>query len=348
MYFSKKFLMKKHFILGLTLLVLLTLSCNSDDGLSPIDDVDPGPVAPLIFETKLSEMGIFSGVLANLTPSLNVHLYDLNSRLFSDNSHKQRLIRMPEGEAMQYNGNSLFPLFPDNTLISKTFYFYEDESNTASNKIIIETRILIKTEGTWKLGDYIWNDDMTDAVYSDDGMLVPISYLDAEGIAQEVQYQIPSNQDCISCHHNYDIPLPIGPKLRSMNFNPNNEETSINQLQHFINIGILEGISNISDITVLADWEDEVNFDIFERGRSYIDINCAHCHQPGGLVPTGFLLDFRLEAEFSETGIYERRGQIEDRIQSNTPDYLMPLIGRSIVDEEGVAMLIEYLEAIEE
>ena len=107
---------------------------------------------------------------------------------------------MPEGEAMQYNGNSLFPLFPDNTLISKTFYFYEDESNTASNKIIIETRILIKTEGTWKLGDYIWNDDMTEAIYSDDGMLVPISYLDTEGIVQEVQYQIPSNQDCISCH----------------------------------------------------------------------------------------------------------------------------------------------------
>ena len=82
-------------------------SCNSDDGFTPIDDVEIGPVAPLVFETKLSEMGVFSGVLANLTPNPNVHLYDLNSRLFSDNAHKQRLIRMPEGEAMQYNGNSL-------------------------------------------------------------------------------------------------------------------------------------------------------------------------------------------------------------------------------------------------
>jgi hypothetical protein len=133
-----------------------------------------------------------------------------------------------------------------------------------------------------------------------------------------------------------------------MNFNPNNEETAINQLQHFINIGLLEGVSNISDIAVLADWEDEVNFDIFERARSYIDINCAHCHQPGGFVPTGFLLDFRLETEFSETGIYERRGQIEDRVQSTTPTYLMPQIGRSIVNAEGVSMLLEYLEAIEE
>tara|TARA_B100000809_G_scaffold186852_1_gene185057 strand:- start:2723 stop:3748 length:1026 start_codon:yes stop_codon:yes gene_type:complete len=341
--------MKKYFIYCLLLLTLITISCKSDDDVfTPIDDVDPGPVAPLVFETNLSEMGIFSGELSNLTPDSTVHLYDLNSRLFTDYAHKQRLIRMPEGEAMQYNGDSSLPVYPDNTLISKTFYYYEDENNTASNKIIIETRVLIKTEGIWKLGEYIWNNDMTEAVYSDTGTTVPVSYLDAEGITQEVQYQIPSNDDCITCHHKYEVILPIGPKLRAMNFNPQNEETSINQLQHFINIGLLEGVSSVSDIDILPDWEDEVNFDIFERGRSYIDINCAHCHQPGGYVPTGFLLDFRYETDFETTGIYAHRGQIESRIQSNIPTYMMPQIGRSIVHDEGVAMLLEYLEAIEE
>ena len=302
----------------------------------------------LNFETNLSQMGLYSGDLSNLTPAEGVHLYDLNSRLFTDYAHKQRLVRMPNGEAMQYNGNSLLPIYPDNTIISKTFYYYEDESNTSSNKIIIETRVLIKTEGTWKLGNYIWNSNMTDAVYSDNAIIVPVSYLDAEGITQDIQYQVPSNQDCITCHHIYDDIVPIGPKLRAMNFNPNNEETSINQLQHFINLGLLEGVSNVSNIDVLADWEDEANFDLLDRGRSYIDVNCAHCHQPGGFVPTGFLLDFRLEVEFSETGIYSRRGQIEDRIQSTTPTYMMPQIGRSLVHDEGVSMLIEYLEAIEE
>lgn len=341
--------MKKYFIYGLSIIALFVVSCKSDDnGFTPVDDGDPDPIVPLVFETNLSEMGIYSGDLSNLTPAENVHLYDLNSRLFTDYAHKQRLIRMPEGEAMQYNGNSLFPVFPDNTIITKTFYYYEDESNTSSNKIIIETRVMIKTEGTWKIGNYVWNSDMSDAVYSDDASTVPVSYLDAEGISQEIQYQIPSNVDCITCHHTYDDIVPIGPKLRAMNFNPQNEETSINQLQHFINIGLLEGITDVSDIDVLADWEDEANFDILERGRAYIDINCAHCHQPGGYVPTGFLLDFRLETEFSETGIYARRGQIEDRVQSTTPVYLMPQIGRSLVHDEGVAMLIEYLEAIEE
>ena len=76
--------------------------------------------------------------------------------------------------------------------------------------------------------------------------------------------------------------------------------------------------------------------------------NCAHCHQPGGYVPTGFLLDFRLETDFVTTGIYSHRGQIESRIQSTTPTYLMPQLGRSLVHDEGVTMLLEYLEAIED
>ena len=138
-------------------------------------------VAPLIFKNYLSEMGVFIGDLKSLTPAENVHLYDLNSRLFTDYAHKQRLIRMPEGEAMQYDNNSLLPIFPDNTLISKTFYYYEDESNTNSNKIIIETRVLIKTQGTWKVGEYLWNNEMNEAVYTEQGSTTPITYLNTEG-----------------------------------------------------------------------------------------------------------------------------------------------------------------------
>jgi mono/diheme cytochrome c family protein len=133
-----------------------------------------------------------------------------------------------------------------------------------------------------------------------------------------------------------------------MNFNPMNGTVNQNQLNYFINNGLLEGIADASSITVLPDWTDGVNFDILERGRAYMEINCAHCHQPGGIVPPGFLLDFRLETPFATTGIYEHRGQIESRIQSLVPTYMMPQIGRSVVHDEGVAMMLEYLQAIED
>jgi len=340
--------MNKCFFFRFIVLALMVVACGSDDdGYVATDDGDPAPEAPLTFETNLSDMGIYTGDLYNLTPAENVYLYELNSILFTDYAHKQRLIRMPEGEAMQYNGSSLLPDFPDNTIITKTFFYYEDEDNLNSDKIIIETRVMIKTEGSWKIGNYKWNTTMTEAVYTDNSSQVSVSYVDASGETQNINYQIPNNDDCVACHHIYDEKVPIGPKLRNMNFNPNNGTINTNQLQHFINEGILEGLTSPSDVSILPDWEDEANFDIFERARGYIDINCAHCHQPGGFTPTGFLTDFRLETEFYETGIYEHRGQIEDRIQSTVPTYMMPQIGRTLVHDEAVEMLLEYLEAIE-
>ncbi len=343
---AKNLRMKKLFLFCFTVMSLLLSACSGDDDYVPTDDGDI-PVDPLSFETNLSDMGVFTGTLSNLDPAEDVHLFELNSKLFTDYAYKQRLIRLPEAEAMQYNGSSLLPDFPDNTLISKTFYYFLNESNPSLGKKIIETRILIKTEGTWKIGNYKWNDTQTEAVYTNDGSLLDISYIKQDGTTQEVSYQIPTNEDCITCHNTYDVITPIGPKLKNMNFNPQNGQMNQNQLDYFISHGMLEGLSDVSDITVFPDWTDEVNFDIFERGRSYIDINCAHCHKPGGYVPTGFLLDYRLETEFTETGIYEHRGQIEDRIQSTVPVYLMPQIGRSLVHNEGVVMLLEYLEAIE-
>jgi uncharacterized repeat protein (TIGR03806 family) len=339
--------MRNFYVLALMAFFVLN-SCKSDDNDYVATNDDMPVDVPLTFETNLSEMGIYTGQLSNLTPDENVHLFDLNSRLFTDYAYKQRLIRMPEGTAMQYNGTSLLPLFPDNTIITKTFYYFLDETDPSLGKKIIETRVLIKTEGTWKIGNYKWNEAQTEAVYTNNSSQVDVSYVDMNGENQSIDYLIPSNDDCITCHNIDNVKVPIGPKLRNMNFNPMNGTVNQNQLNYFINNDLLEGIADASSITVLPEWTDDVNFDIFERGRAYMDINCAHCHQPGGIVPTGFLLDFRLETPFETTGIYSHRGQIESRIQSLVPTYLMPQIGRSVVHDEGVAMMLEYLQAIED
>lgn len=153
---------------------------------------------------------------------------------------------------------------------------------------------------------------------------------------------IPEHDDCFTCHNNNNVTFSIGMKLRSMNFTPS--YTNQNQLEHFGTLNILGGVTP-SNISLLPDWTD-ASLDILDRGRAYIDINCAHCHQPGGEV-TNFDLDFRFETIFEDTGIYANRGEIEVRTQSNLATYRMPQIGRSIVHEEAVVMLLEYLEAIE-
>ncbi|EDM43615.1 hypothetical protein SCB49_08493 [unidentified eubacterium SCB49] len=301
---------------------------------------------PLAFEDSLTDMGVFQGTFSSLTPAQGVQLYEINSTLFTDYAAKQRLIRLPEGKAMEYTGSDLLPDFPNNTLIAKTFYYNIDDRDPSLGKQIIETRIFLKINGVWEAGDYIWNEDQTDATYRETSSVEAISYIDIEGNTQNISYEIPSKQDCATCHNNNGNTFPIGLKLRSMNFTPANSGNQ-NQLQTFIDNETLTGLSNPTEISVLPDWTDEATYTIFERARAYMDVNCAHCHQPGGEV-TNFAIDFRYETPQVDTGIYANRGEIEARTQSTIPTYRMPQLGRTIVHEEAVAMLIEYLDIIEE
>lgn len=297
---------------------------------------------PLTFEKKLSDMGVFTGALSDLTPAAGVQLYEINSTLFTDYAKKQRLVRLPNGQKMEYNNNDLLPTFPDNTLIAKTFYYNLNENDPTAGQKIIETRILIKVDGVWIPGNYAWNETQTEGTYRETGSIESIDYTDINGTLRNINYVIPTKTDCFTCHNNNDETFPIGMKLRSMNFTPS--YTNENQLAHFGNLGILDGVTP-SNVSLLPDWTD-ASLDILDRGRAYIDINCAHCHQPGGEV-TNFGLDFRFETIFEDTGIYANRGEIEVRTQSNLATYRMPQIGRSIVHDEAIVMLLEYLEAIE-
>lgn len=296
----------------------------------------------LTFRTSLSEMGVFSAINDNITPATGVQLYEINSTLFTDYAQKQRLIRLPAGATMKPNGNDLLPIFPDNTLIAKTFFYNIDDRNPSLGKQVIETRIFLKIAGQWQAADYIWNAAQNEATYTTDGSQKPISYIDLNGDTQDVQYQIPSQQDCFTCHNNNDTTFPIGMKLRSMNFVPS--YASQNQLDFFVSKGILEGVTS-AGVSVLPDWTDAATYTLDERARAYIDVNCAHCHQPGGSIAS-FGIDFRLETPFDDTGIYANRGKITDRFASTLPTYLMPQLGRTVVHEEALAMLLEYVDAL--
>ncbi|MDX1462309.1 MAG: fibronectin type III domain-containing protein [Marinirhabdus sp.] len=297
----------------------------------------------ITFRTNLSDMGVFAAINDDLIPAEGVQLYEINSTLFTDYASKQRLVRVPEGTSLIYNNDDFLPLYPDNTLIAKTFYYNIDDRNPALGRQVIETRIFLKISGEWKVGDYIWNAEQTEAVYTENGSLKPISYIDIDGNTQNVDYIIPSQQDCFTCHNNNGITRPIGMKLRSMNFTPS--YVSQNQIDYFDSIGLLEGASS-GAISVLPDWTDEANYTLSERARAYMDVNCAHCHSPGGSVPPGFELDFRYETAFDDTNIYPNRGEIGARFQSTIPTYRMPQLGRTIVHNEALDMLLEYIDAL--
>ena len=295
--------------------------------------------APLVvpqFLNNLSDLNLFSGNLEDLTPSVYVFKYDLTTPLYTDYSHKQRLIALPPGETMQYVNDGL-PTFPDNTIIAKTFYYLNDERDETLGKLVVETRVLIKQSGVWVLGNYKWNDTQTEAILDDTGSTVPVSYVDNVGDTQNITYEIPSAADCFTCHNNNDAVIPIGPKLRTMNMN--------DQIQDLIDQNLLSNLTDASSVSVLPNWED-TSYSLEDRTRAYIDVNCAHCHSPGGDCSPESNLDLRYETRFNDTNFYEHRFSILTRTDSQIPSYSMPLIGTTKIHREGVDLISDFIDTL--
>ena len=131
--------------------------------------------------------------------------------------------------------------------------------------------------------------------------------------------------------------------MRTLNFNVGGS----NQLQRLIDSDLLEGLSDPSTVSVLPKWDDADNFTLEERARAYFDINCAHCHTAGGFCEEQSTLRLSFETSFGESSISERRNSILTRIQNTIPQYGMPLIGTTILHDEGVTLLIEYIDSLE-
>ncbi|MEZ4803649.1 MAG: hypothetical protein R2797_12830 [Gelidibacter sp.] len=298
--------------------------------------------APVVteFRENLSEMRIFRGNLSNLSPSPYAFEYDLNTRLFTDYAHKQRLVALPLGTAMTNVGDGL-PDFPEHTVIAKTFYYNLDEREPSLGKKIIETRVLIKTNGVWQTGDYIWNESQTEATLDAVGGTVPITWIDSDGDTNNVNYKIPSNTDCFTCHQTNDALTPIGPKLRNLNF----EINGINQLQQLTDRQLLSGLSNPNDIAVLPNWED-TSASLEERARAYFDIQCAHCHSAGGFCEMQSVLRLSFETSLSDSKIVQRKNSISSRINTYNPGFSMPYIGTTMIHTEGVALIQAYLDTL--
>lgn len=292
------------------------------------------------FLPNLSQLNLFLGNMADLNLSTNVFKYDLIAPLFTDYAHKLRIIALPQGEAMQYDGEG-FPIFPNGTVLAKTFYYNNDETNLTLGRKIIETRVLIRESNVWAIGNYVWNDAQTDAILDENEHTIPISWVNEAGEAMSTNYVVPAANDCTKCHDNAGNVVAIGPKIRNMNF----DVDGVNQLQKFIDAGHLTDAPSVDAIVALPNWQDE-SLSLESRSRAYFDINCAHCHSPGGFCEVQSTLDLRFEVDFNDTKIFERKGSIDFRMSAYSPGISMPFIGTTMVHTEGYALIKEYLDTL--
>ncbi|SDL64816.1 conserved hypothetical protein, HNE_0200 family [Pedobacter sp. ok626] len=310
--------------------LIYVISCNTKGN----PDIENG----VTFENKLSNYHLFQGKMSALQPSVGVELLELSSTLFTDYAEKQRLIRLPSGKKLRLKGNGL-PDFPEGTVIAKTFYY---PSETGKRLHIVETRLLVLAGSKWNVATYQWDLAQTDAFLIEKGATVPVKVKGLNGEYRQLAYHIPSNRECVSCHHSGNEILPIGPKVRNLNRVLERDGKQINQLQYLMKKGLIEA-SRLDTFQQLPDFKDS-KLAIEQRARAYLDINCAHCHQLGGYAGQT-TLDLDYNTSLVRAGIYLNKNNIMIRM-NEMGEYHMPKLGTTVLDKEGVELIKTYIKSL--
>jgi len=291
---------------------------------------------------KLTDYKMYEGTLSDLKPANGYVLYEESSALFTDSCEKQRLIMIPTGTKMTANSSGL-PVFPEGTVVAKTFYYINDKQNTASKKQIIETRVLIYTKSKWIGGTYEWNTAQTEATLLINGDSIPVNWKDENGKSHSIEFKIAKESDCFTCHKSNGQIAPIGPQIKFWNRDVNRDNKTINQLTYFQNIGILNTIDAKlqASFVKVPDYSNPTNT-IADRARSYLDANCAYCHSDLGFASTYSVLRLNYELELDKTNIKAKKTDILRRMDKGT----MPMIPNAIIDKEAIAIIAKYFATI--
>ncbi|MCO4773956.1 MAG: hypothetical protein KDA24_28240 [Deltaproteobacteria bacterium] len=374
---------------GLSLLTVgvLLAGCPAE-GSDDDDATEPRPTTvqvPLGLEPPddLAELNLFTWDAATSSATFNdgVVPYDLNTPLFSDYASKERAIYVPQGETMGYDANEAFT-FPVGSLILKNFLLPEDMRSPDENVRLIETRLLIKQEAEWEQWPYVWEADGSEASLDLGGEVFATSFIDTEGETVDFTYLVPQRNQCAECHELADeaaedgrFITPIGPKARHLNRDYDYGDGPENQLEHFATLGMLSGLPALADVDVAVDEStlgpiDDLEGDALdEAARDYLDINCAHCHNPAGVngISSQLFLNHDNESAFN-LGVCKAPGSAGEgtggfaydivpgnpaesilvfRMETQELGAMMPLLGRSLVHDEGVELVRRWVAQME-
>lgn len=351
------------------LFIIGILSCSEEENYVPVEVVEEPQISPVVFDldavpySTLSAYNFFEGAIIEQSPVYGVLPYDLITPLFSDYAKKKRFIWMPNDAKAVYTTDDAIVDFPSGSVIIKTFYYDNVLPNLTTQ--IIETRLIIKKNDAYIFANYKWNEDQTEAFLDNNGSFVNVS-IEKDNNPFEINYRVPSETECRICHKSAnESAIPIGPKPQNLNKLFNYTDGQKNQLQKWVDVGYLN--NNIpSNINTVVNWEDE-DESLELRARSYLDINCAHCHTDEAHC------DYRpIRLSFSDTEnaansgiciapeeninnalthiISPRRNDrsvLWYRLNSIDGATMMPLISRSVKHDEGVALIEAWINSLE-
>jgi hypothetical protein len=319
----------------------------------------------------LSATGAYADT-PNRIPTSGLIPYVPNTPLWSDNAVKSRYLALP------YNGGLIAPAvqigfastgqwtFPSGTVFVKNFDLVVNTTNPSVPVQRLETRLLVRdTNGTVYGVTYKWRPDNSDADLLTGSLTEAILVTNATGVVTQNWYY-PSPADCLTCHTAV-AGYVLGVNSRQLNGANTYPATGVtdNQLRTLNRLGLfnpafdeaaIAGFEKLSSVT-------NPSAPLVQRARSYLDANCAQCHQPGG---TGITFDARYDTPLANQNIinvaaafslgYDNakvvapsdvwRSVLYDRMNTVDPAIKMPTLARNLIDTNAVAAMALWINSL--
>ena len=321
----------------------------------------------------LSGTGAYPNLLKRV-PAAGLIPYVPNVPLWSDGAVKSRYLALPNSggsltpdEQIQFAPTNTWA-FPAGTVFVKNFDLVVNETNANVPLRRLETRLLVRdTNGAVYGVTYKWRPDNSDAdlllTSSNENILIT----NAAGVTTQTWYY-PSPADCLTCHTRV-AGYVLGVNTRQLNgvetYPAASTTNTDNQLRTLNRLGLLypamdeAGISNLESLSSLTN----LSASLEQRSRSYLDANCAQCHQPGG---TGITFDARYDTPLARQNItnypaavslgYDGaciikpediwRSMIWQRINTTNATTKMPPLARSLIDTNAVAVFADWINSL--
>lgn len=327
------------------------------------------------FPRRLSETGLFTAV-KDQTPSPGVIPYSINAHHWADHTTSQRWMAVPGMEPVQVETDDRWR-FPDGAVLAKTVSIEFTQGDPGSSRRL-ETQILHREDGSWRPYSYLWNEEQTDAeLVAAAGLTKPLQIRDPDAPegTREQNYRFASRGECQMCHNPWvemkttsigiQSASPLAVTIAQLNRNPGAGASEENQLAALKRLGWIDGKipETLSEAPSFTNPYDKTA-DLNQRVRSYLHINCAHCHQPhaGGSALIELTYDVKLEvAKLLDAkpgqgafGISHARiitpgdplGSVLHYRMAKVGNGHMPRIGSEEVDEQAVAMIYDWIRQL--
>lgn len=332
---------------------------NPDDGLHAT------------FPRKLSETGLFTDVVSQ-TPASGALRYEINAHHWADHTQSERWMAIPGTEPVQIESDSKW-IIPNGAVLAKTVSIEMTKGDPTTLRRL-ETQILHREADSWRPYTYAWSDDQTDAeLVPSLGFSRLLSVQDAsapEGLREQT-YRFAARSECQMCHNPWvemkttsvgiQTASPLGLSLMQLNRQSDGNDSE-NQLVSLQKAGWISGkIPTAPKEAARFTDPYQATAPLNDRVRSYLHVNCAHCHQPhaGGSAIIDLAYDVKLEDTklvnakpgqgafgISDAALIrpgDPSGSVLHYRLAKTGSGRMPRIGSEEIDEIAVSMIREWI-----